>query len=211
MEKLAEAQGTAGTRRLGIPEFLSLPSIFERALRERGAKRTFTIHDFLPRDEEVTVGSVAIPGDAPAAILRGSSFNFDRYGDKAAMVARAEHSPQERILEMIAEREVPSVASNIPREARGSVERSVAKKLGVPPELVAIASERRWGESLTTRRNSLIPTAPPEDMPEDQAKGWRNAIRGHATRQILGDEELLRTLGSLRARYDAAIGAGRAK
>ncbi|MDP9233612.1 MAG: hypothetical protein M3P01_03560 [Actinomycetota bacterium] len=46
---------------------------------------------------------------------------------------------------------------------------------------------------------------PPDDVPDDQAKAWRNAARGHATRGILNDEELRRLLESLRERYGSAL------
>lgn len=210
VEKLAKGTGTAGTRRLSVSEFLALPAIFERALRQRGVKNlTFDLEKFLPRDERVSIGVFTIPGDAPAAILRGSSFNFDRFEDQALQAARAASSARTQILEEVARQQVPEVAHEIPRSARGAVERSVAKKLGVPPELVAIASEQRWGESLTARRNGLIPADPPDDLPEDQAKAWRNAARGHATRDIVGDGEFRRLVESLKERYASALDEGR--
>lgn len=140
IEKLAKAGEGPGTRRLSVSEFLALPAIFERALRERGAKKTFTLQDFLPRENQMAMGVFVIPGDAPATILRGSSFNFDRYADHGLHAARAASSAREQILDMIARREVPEAAGTIQRASRGAAERSVAKKLGVASELVAVAS-----------------------------------------------------------------------
>ena len=113
-------------------------------------------------------------------------------------------SARARILEAVARQEVPEVAEGIGRAARGAVERSVAKKLYVQPELVAIASEKRWGETLTNHRNSLIP-AEPDGLSNDQVKAWRNAARGHATRVILHDPEFGSLVRSLSERHASAL------
>lgn len=208
IEKLGKAGEGAGTRRLSVSELLALPAIFERALRQRGTKKAFTLHDFLPRVEQVAIGLSVIPGEAPAAILRGSSFNFDRYEAQGRRAERAWSSARETIFDMIAGREVPEKAGGIARAARGAAERSVATKLGVPPELVAIASEQRWSESLTAHRNHLVP-AEPDGLSTDHAKAWRNASRGHATREILADEEFLALVRSLSVRYATALDASK--
>lgn len=58
----------------------------------RGATKTFSLHEFLPRDDEVTVGSYLVPRDALALILRDGSFNFDGHEDTRI------HTDREQVL-----------------------------------------------------------------------------------------------------------------
>ena len=208
IEKLAKGQSTAGTRRLSVTELLALPSIFERALRLRGVAKTFTLLDFLPREEEVTIGTHRVRREALELILRGGSFNFDGREDPGLRRAREIQTDRDQVLAMIASREVPEAAHTIPRLARRALEQTVATKLDARPELVAIASQQRWGHDLVTQRTEATPSEPPAGTTEEGAKKWRNVARGHATREILQDADFRALVASLKQRYAALLDPG---
>jgi hypothetical protein len=191
-------RGGAGTRRFAVSEFLALPAIFERALRLRGATQHFTLDDVMPRADEVSIGVLRLPGEALRQSLCGSSFGPDRFEDPALVEQRERLSAEREAIAEIATTEAPEVAKRIPLWARGSVERSVAERLDVSPELATLAGYLRWGESLTIVRNKGLASGAGEGSLFGEAGANRSAARGHATRDILADEgfgRLVRTMG----------------
>jgi hypothetical protein len=79
-------------------------------------------------------------------------------------------------------------------EAAGDAERKAAASIGVPPLALALAARRRWRRSLTAERDRKVANAtnPALRMDPDAARDpeWPRrlqAIRGHVTRELLGE------------------------
>ncbi len=96
IEKVDVRSGGRGTKRLSVGEFLLLPMIFERASAIHHRPRTFTLDDFRPRDDEVSIAGVVIPRGAVQALMRGSSINPDLLGHTEPRVGRAPEKPLAR-------------------------------------------------------------------------------------------------------------------
>lgn len=79
----------------------------------------------------------------------------------------------------------PTTQRNIARAldgAGGEAERKAARKLGVPPEYVAVAAHRLWGRGLTAERDRRV-----ADGADGEDARTVQALRGHVTRQLLDE------------------------
>jgi transcriptional regulator with XRE-family HTH domain len=71
--------------------------------------------------------------------------------------------------------------------ASGEAEQKAARKLGVTPHVIAAAAWDLWRRSLTEERNARVDQ---ESLDTTEARSSQ-ALRGHVTRQLLGEIESL--------------------
>jgi transcriptional regulator with XRE-family HTH domain len=211
IERVERRPGGSGSRRLGMSEFLVLSAILERALARDRARRQVSLDDVMPRADQVVIGTLRLPGEVLRATLKGSPFNPDDFEDPELRSQHLARSKEREALEALARAVMPELADEVLTWARSSVERSVAHKLEVAPELAAMAGYRRWGKSLTAHRDELVPEDPRAAPNDEAARRRRNADRGHATREILGDVRFLEVLQELQDGLEGPIAPGDAR
>jgi transcriptional regulator with XRE-family HTH domain len=168
-----------GRKQLPLGEMATLSLALSEVLSEEGAGgRSLDLSDLIPTDERrVSAG----PGlELPLRIVRSLLLpgEDDRRLDRA-------QGPREPIKVDVDRRAL---------EAAGDAEQKAAMALRVSPEALVKAAHDQWGRSLTAQRDRLVSirTDPMlrADPAEEHRPGWPRrlqAIRGHVTRELLGE------------------------
>jgi hypothetical protein len=162
-----------GRRRLTLGELAVLPLILVEADVTGG--RLLTLEELIPVNEDlVSVGpGLKLPlSVARALLLERGSDNWTVAPAKPVIVGA-----DRRVL-----------------EADSDAEQKAASTLRVSPEAIVQAAHQLWGRSLTAERENRVDayTAPMLKLEPDKATepGWPRrlqAIRGHVTRELLGE------------------------
>lgn len=188
IEKVERDSSGSGSRRLAMAEFLVLPAILQRAGGAEGILRDVSLDDVMPRVDHVRIGALRLPGEALRALLLGSPINLAAVQDPELRSQQSERSEEKDALELLVRAQIPEVATEVLSWARLPVERSVARRLEVAPELAATAGYRRWKASLTAHRDEIATQHSKPSSSDVEARRQLTAARGHATREILNDD-----------------------
>lgn len=184
-----------GSRRLEVSELLLLPMIVQVA-----TGISVTLLDVIAGNEDVMVEltpEAAGPRDEIAKLLDPALTPMDLDGTRWHLPGLATLGEEmEAFVEETRKLRQPSqwrrsrgltaeMLAMLERDAAGEAERVAARKLGVAPKDVALASRRCWGRSLTEMRDARAAQVAAVD---ELGAESRRALRGHATRDLL--EEL---------------------
>lgn len=195
IEKVDRDSKASGSRRVAIAEFLLLPAILQGAAASRGVPQEVTLDDVMPRVGHVRIGALRLPSDELRGVLAGSILSPSALVDPEL---RTEQRDEERdALEVLARARIPDAADEVLAWGRLPVERSVGRRLGVAPEIAAMAGYLRWGASLTAHRDEIASQHSKPTSSDVEARRQLTASRGHATREILKDAEFLEAVRGL--------------
>jgi hypothetical protein len=204
--RVAVARLETGVRRLETGEFLMLPEVLMVAsMRVRGQggvgglERIVELADLLPES-----GVVALTRECRVQVRDLRAMVGGRYGEirladldvpllrdqrkkQTAAVATigrllARDAELHAILNTVWATAPATVKASALQEAGGEAEQKAAPKLGVHPAAVALAAQRRWGQSLTAERDKRVLKRSSGESPRRV-----QAIRGHVTRTLIGE------------------------
>jgi hypothetical protein len=198
----------SGSRRLAMAELLILPAILQRAGAAQGVQRDVSLDDVMPRVDHVRIGTLRLPGEALRGVLRGSPIDTFALEDPELRSQQPERSAERGALESLVRAQIPQAATEVLAWARLPVERSVARRLDVAPELAAMAGYRRWGASLTSHRDEIASQHSKPTSSDVEARRQLTAVRGHATREILNDDDFLEAVRGLSDMMKRSMGPG---
>jgi len=158
-----------GRRTLSIEEAVLLPLICRRAFGLDVSLAELTEHGAEPRlSPRATCGV-----DLPYKVLSGQAASIS--DDEVHLLDSP--PPASRELEALLRRVVGRnqlVPERASADAQGDAEQRVARRLGHPPEVVAVAALRLWGRSFTEQRDAEV-----GDVGENPAQ-----LRGRVTRRL---------------------------
>lgn len=171
---LSQEQVAARGSRVGLPWSRSTITALE------GGRRTITVAELLllalaldaSVAELLSGRGAATLGDGSEVPLSDIRNLLTGDADSAAIrkrITAARHQKHERAM----------------RAVSGEAEQKAARKLGVTPQTIAEESFIRWGRSLTEERDARVDQ---EGLRPRSARSLQ-ALRGHITRQLLGEIE----------------------
>lgn len=175
-----------GRRGVSALELLVLPL----ALRQIDAEG-FEVHELVSDLPDFTVeGGRLLTSDALAEVARG------RAGELPARVLTdlpewAEEDRRAQRRQSFAPYLWPEAdeetLDQVERDASGAAEQKAARRWGVEADFVSLFAHRLWGRSLTAEREARVE----QQAPEGTSKRSLQALRGHVTRDLLGQLEEL--------------------
>jgi transcriptional regulator with XRE-family HTH domain len=188
-----------GRRRLSFEEFVILPRVL-RDLRSPNQLSDddvpFELVDLLPEDgwieltRDTRVQAKALKGilQAQARITQLSQFDTPDLRKLSRVVLPTELSALPEIQPLWhqmrpGEKMTMEEVALTTRDAAGDTEQKAAAKLNVSTLAIAIAARKSWGRSLTEERDWRVSEKAGDDMTPRTVQ----AIRGHVTRELLGE------------------------